>query len=277
MFTGLTLGCIGDNLRRAPTRVSGSQENLSVAVSGAGESRAPLVLRVGEHRVICPAVRPLTCAANVGSQFCAANVVWWIRGSMTFCLVSAVVASQLDSVNGGSCTFGTVSRAGVPAILPGITHQLAPLITATVLHPRGSSQAVRRQFTSFTVQAYENYVWCCVFATSDYGTTSVQDTFELGWRDPKALTVQSGYQVLTYCAPEGIGRDREYRPACGATRHSRQRLRAPHPLRCSLLLAADIIIRWWNGWQPVTFVDAVCEDPPQPPPPPVAPPPPTGP
>ena len=87
----------------------GSQAGLTVSVSGAGESLAPLTLRVGE----APRERPrggtvnLTC--TVGSN-CEIDVIG-ASGEYDPFAGKRGGGLQLESVSGAACTFGTVSRA----------------------------------------------------------------------------------------------------------------------------------------------------------------------
>ena len=90
--------------------VPGSQENLSIAVSGSGESRAPLVLRVGEAPKDLPRGATVDLRCTVGSS-CTANVVG-VPGEHDPFAGKQGGGLKLQSVNGSSCSFGTVSRVG---------------------------------------------------------------------------------------------------------------------------------------------------------------------
>ncbi|MFD2773412.1 Ig-like domain-containing protein, partial [Leucobacter albus] len=87
----------------------GSQEGLTVSVSGAGESLAPLTLRVGEAPREQPRGGTVNLTCTVGSN-CAIDVIG-AGGEYDPFAGKRGGGLQLESVSGAACTFGTVSRA----------------------------------------------------------------------------------------------------------------------------------------------------------------------
>lgn len=87
----------------------GSQEGLSVSVSGAGESLAPLTLRVGDAPREQPRGGTVNLTCTVGSN-CAIDVIG-AAGEYDPFAGKRGGGLQLETVSGAACTFGTVTRA----------------------------------------------------------------------------------------------------------------------------------------------------------------------
>lgn len=87
----------------------GSQEGLTVTVSGSGESLAPLTLRVGDAPREQPRGGTVNLTCTVGSN-CAIDVIG-AGGEYDPFAGKRGGGLQLESVSGSACTFGTVSRA----------------------------------------------------------------------------------------------------------------------------------------------------------------------
>ena len=90
--------------------VPGSQEILSIAVSGAGESRAPLMLRVGEAPRDVPRGGTVALRCTVGGS-CSTTVVG-VGGEHDPFAGKAGGGLKLESVRGDSCQVGSFSRVG---------------------------------------------------------------------------------------------------------------------------------------------------------------------
>lgn len=88
----------------------GSQENLTVTVSGAGESRAPLVLRVGQVPRDTPRGATVDLRCTVGGN-CATDVIGQ-PGEYDPFAGKQGGGLKLDTVNSAGCSVGTVRRAG---------------------------------------------------------------------------------------------------------------------------------------------------------------------
>ena len=96
-------------VRARADAVPGSAETLSVEVRGAGESRAPLTLRVGQAPRDLPRGATVALRCTVGAD-CRARVVGAAGEHDPFAGRSGG-GLALVSVDGGSCAFGAFSRA----------------------------------------------------------------------------------------------------------------------------------------------------------------------
>lgn len=90
--------------------VTGSQETLSVSVSGAGEARAALVLRIGEAPKDSPRGATIDLQCTVGSP-CSTDVVG-VAGEHDPFAGKPGGGLTLVSVQASSCSVGAVSRSG---------------------------------------------------------------------------------------------------------------------------------------------------------------------
>lgn len=90
--------------------VPGTQETVSIAVSGAGDSRAPLTLQVGQAPRDLPRGGTVALQCTVGSS-CQAQLVG-VAGEHDPFAGKTGGGLKLASVNGDSCTFGSFSRVG---------------------------------------------------------------------------------------------------------------------------------------------------------------------
>ena len=87
----------------------GSQEGLTVAVTGVGDSQAPLTLRIGEAPRDQPRGATVKLTCTVGSA-CGMNVIG-APGEHDPFAGKTGGALRLDTVSGAACTFGAVTKA----------------------------------------------------------------------------------------------------------------------------------------------------------------------
>lgn len=87
----------------------GSQEGLTVQVAGQGESQAPLTLRIGEAPSDQPRGGTVSLTCTVGSN-CATDVIG-APGEYDPFVGKRGGGLILETVSGGSCTFGSVQKA----------------------------------------------------------------------------------------------------------------------------------------------------------------------
>ena len=90
--------------------VPGSQESLSVSVSGAGESRAPLTLRVGQAPRDLPKGATVALQCTVGSD-CRAELVG-VSGEHDPFAGKSGGGLKLAAVSGAGCSYGSFTRVG---------------------------------------------------------------------------------------------------------------------------------------------------------------------
>lgn len=90
--------------------VPGTQESVSIAVSGAGESRAPLTLQVGQAPRDLPRGGTVALQCTVGSS-CQTQLVG-VAGEHDPFAGKTGGGLKLVSVDGASCAFGSFSRVG---------------------------------------------------------------------------------------------------------------------------------------------------------------------
>ncbi|MFD5599094.1 Ig-like domain-containing protein [Leucobacter sp. NPDC058333] len=90
--------------------VPGSQETLSVAITGAGESRAPLTLRVGQAPRDLPQGATVALQCTVGSN-CQTKLVG-VGGEHDPFAGKSGGGLKLASVNGAGCSYGSFTRVG---------------------------------------------------------------------------------------------------------------------------------------------------------------------
>ncbi|MEV8336838.1 Ig-like domain-containing protein [Leucobacter sp. NPDC077196] len=90
--------------------VPGSQESVSVAVSGAGESRAPLTLRVGQAPRDLPRGATVALQCTVGGD-CGAELVG-VAGEHDPFAGKSGGGLKLAAVSGAGCSYGSFTRVG---------------------------------------------------------------------------------------------------------------------------------------------------------------------
>ena len=90
--------------------VPGSQEALSVSVTGAGESRAPLTLRVGQAPRDLPQGATVALQCTVGSP-CQTQLVG-VSGEHDPFAGKSGGGLKLAAVNGAGCSYGSFTRVG---------------------------------------------------------------------------------------------------------------------------------------------------------------------
>lgn len=179
----------------------GSQENLSIGVSGVGESRATLTLRVGEAPRDLPKGGTVGLTCTVGSS-CSTQVVG-VPGEYDPFAGKRGGGLKLDTVNGAGCTFGTISRAGDTGITVAWPDNRGPggrcTVGFTVRDAQGRSGSGTIEFDAQGVpRAPSTIRW------SDFTGESVTFMVELG-------AAQSAHPAVSGVEVQGPGN-----PSCAA-------------------------------------------------------------